>query len=152
MQYDTLALLRAVRGIVHNVGMTNAAPTSQRDDLPAWVPSDLEFGTRLAMIRQKMQWNLSQAALECGLGQNDWARYEDGVKPRDIVAVADKISGRTGVDYSWLLIGVPSPPPVTEAGESPLSDSNRRPPLYIVGGSLEEAEWPAAEPKRKRVA
>jgi transcriptional regulator with XRE-family HTH domain len=31
---------------------------------------------------------------------------------------------------------------------SPVSDSNRRPPLYIVDGSL-EYDWPAEQPKRK---
>lgn len=122
-----------------------------------WIPRDDTFGARLAMVRQRFGWNLKQASLACGLPINAWAQWEsNGRIPRNFAEVAELISDATGADDYWLMTGrinedLPNGP---IGGESPLSDSNRRPPLYIVGGSdfptgLDGAEWPDEEPKEK---
>ena len=95
-----------MRELVHNVRMSNVS--NQRDELAAWVPTDHAFGTRLAMVRQGMRWNLTEASRECGIGPNDWARYEQNVRPRDYVETVMAIAGRTGVDANWLMLGEPT--------------------------------------------
>jgi len=82
----------------------------------AWIPTASEFGTRLAMVRQTKSWNQTEASVKCGLGQNDWARYENGVSPRKITEVVTKVSAATGVDQNWLLWGPPSAEPAPESG------------------------------------
>lgn len=72
-----------------------------------WVPTDLTFGARLALVRQRMAWgNVKQAATACGLPVQSWRTWErDGVVPRHIVTVAKQIAAVTGCDYLWLLLG-----------------------------------------------
>lgn len=86
-----------------------------------WGPDDAEFGARLALVRQRMGWgNVKEAALACGLPVESWRNWErDGRKPRDYIAVCQKISARTGADLSWL------------AG-LPRLDSNQQPAGYPV--------------------
>jgi transcriptional regulator with XRE-family HTH domain len=67
-----------------------------------------------------------------------------------------------GTTVSYLVGETDEPRPGPDAVVSPLSDSNRRPPLYIVGGSDDpasiEAEcdwpggWPDEDPKHKDAA
>lgn len=72
-----------------------------------WTPEDT-FGTRLAIVRQRMHWNVSEAARECGLKGATWATWEDlGTLPRNLYEVCHKISERTGCSYNWLLQGGP---------------------------------------------
>lgn len=112
-----------------------------------WIPSDDTFGARLAMVRQRFGWNMKEAALACGLPQNSWLDWETrGRTPRNLADVAQKIRERTGADDYWLMTGRrngehPSDPIIAE---SPLSDSNRRPSLYIVDDA-----WPAEAEKQK---
>lgn len=95
-----------------------------------WVPNTEQFGTRLAMIRHEMGWNLKEAAVECGLSMNAWARYEDGMSPRNLIQVVGLISARTGVDRTWLTFGEsesPRPPRRPEGFLLPDLDSNQEP-------------------------
>lgn len=82
--------------------MTN---TAGETNVKPWTPDTAQFGTRLAMVRQRMGWNLTEASVKCGLGQNDWARYEDGRSPRKLDEVVAKIADSTGVDRAWLMWG-----------------------------------------------
>lgn len=69
-----------------------------------WVATDREFGARLALVRQRMGWNVKEAALACGVPVQSWRTWErDGVMPRDVVAVSRKINQATGADTSWLV-------------------------------------------------
>lgn len=81
-----------------------------------WVPSDAEFATRLAMVRQHMGWNAKEAALACGLPAQSWREWETlGRRPRDLVQVCQQIAARTGVHWLWLLTGQ------TEPGAGPMA-------------------------------
>lgn len=74
--------------------------------LPAspWRPELTSFGARLAATRQAMGWtNIAQAATACGLPVETWRTWERGGTPRDLVAVAQQIAARTGVDALWLM-------------------------------------------------
>ena len=71
-----------------------------------WTVDDSTFGARLALVRQKMDWNIKEAARECGLPGASWRTWErDGVQPRDKDEIAWRIAERTGCDYGWLLGG-----------------------------------------------
>ncbi len=72
----------------------------------SWVPSDAEFGARLALVRQRFAWNLKEAALACNLSANSWREWElFGRLPRNLAEVSARISARTNVDEYWLLTG-----------------------------------------------
>lgn len=71
------------------------------------IPEDT-FGARLAVVRQNMRWNVSEAAGECGIKAATWRLWEDTDSlPRNIFDVCSKISRRTGFKYEWLLMGGP---------------------------------------------
>lgn len=111
----------------------------------SWIPDGGSLGARLALVRHSMNWNLKQAANECRLAMNAWARYEQGIQPRDLLGTVDKIVARTGVDRMWLLTG-DAPP---ETRKSPHPDgpdggqtlgANLRPIHYKPMGSR-RARW-----------
>jgi hypothetical protein len=53
-----------------------------------------------------MDWNIKEAARECGLPGASWRTWErDGVMPRDKDDIAWRIAERTGCDFAWLLGG-----------------------------------------------
>lgn len=73
----------------------------------AWIPDDSTFGARLALIRQRMAWgNVKEAAEACGIPVQSWRTWErDGVEPRGLTRIAERISAATGCDYGWLVDG-----------------------------------------------
>jgi hypothetical protein len=81
--------------------------TTPTDTTPeAWVPSVDTFGSRLALVRHRMNWNVKEAARECGLPAATWRSWEmDGSLPRNIITIAMTIASRTGCDYLWLVHG-----------------------------------------------
>jgi transcriptional regulator with XRE-family HTH domain len=84
--------------------------TTQSDTL-GWVPVD-SFGSRLALVRQHMGWNLKEAAEMCGIAPESWRRWErDGRSPTRYLEVVRTIAEATGADYDWLLDGRRFPPP-----------------------------------------
>jgi len=70
----------------------------------AWVPQD-SFGARLALIRQRFGWNVSEAAQACGIANATWQKWERGASPRKIEEKARQIADRCGCDYVWLMVG-----------------------------------------------
>ena len=71
-----------------------------------WVPKDT-FGARLALVRQRMGWNIKQAALACGQKPQNWSNWEDGGSCRRIEEVARDIADAARCDYVWLMAGGP---------------------------------------------
>lgn len=70
-----------------------------------WTVDDSTFGARLALIRQRMRWNIKEAARECGVPAASWGTWEDGATPRKLVEVSTLIAQRTGCDLGWLIAG-----------------------------------------------
>jgi len=84
--------------------MTQTIPATQ--EAAAWVPDDSTFGARLALIRQRMGWNIAEAARECGVNTESWRLWEQaGREPRQLVTICMAIATRTGVDVDWLIKG-----------------------------------------------
>jgi hypothetical protein len=75
-----------------------------RDD--SWVPDDT-FGARLALVRQRMRWNVAQAERECGFGEGVWRTWEAGRRPQNMDEVVRSIVARTSADRDWLMWGGP---------------------------------------------
>lgn len=98
---------------------TTVAETTQ-----GWVPEDT-FGSRLALVRQRMGWNVTEAAEACGLSDESWRQWERGRKPRDYEAVVTKIAVKTGCSRAWLTFG---------SGEFPLRGERQRPALRAIDG------------------
>jgi transcriptional regulator with XRE-family HTH domain len=71
-----------------------------------WTVDGSTFGARLALIRQRMDWNLKEAADECNVPAASWTNWErKGADPRGLLNIVRQISDRTGCDYLWLLAG-----------------------------------------------
>lgn len=73
-----------------------------------WIPSD-SFGSRLLRVRKEKGLTVEAIARNCGVAHPTWTTWENGAKPRDILAAAQKISDATGVDLNWLLWGASDP-------------------------------------------
>jgi transcriptional regulator with XRE-family HTH domain len=71
----------------------------------AWIPSGQDFGSRLALVRHKMGWNVKEAARECGLPAATWHDWEAGSSPRNLVTISMAIATRTNADFLWLVHG-----------------------------------------------
>lgn len=84
--------------------MTQAA-TETESPAPPWVPDDSTLGARLALIRQRMGWNITEAAKACGVPPENWRLWEAGRQPRNFITMAMLIAGRTGCDLDWLVYG-----------------------------------------------
>lgn len=69
-----------------------------------WVP-ELTFSARLAVVRNRMQWNAKEAALACGFPAQSWRNWEAGRRPHDYERICQAISERTGVSAAWLALG-----------------------------------------------
>jgi transcriptional regulator with XRE-family HTH domain len=89
--------------------MTQASVEDATGDRPGrrgWTVDASSFGARLALIRQRMDWNLKEAALACNVPAQSWTNWErKDTDPRALLAVVRQISDRTGCDYLWLLAG-----------------------------------------------
>lgn len=72
----------------------------------AWIPADT-FGTRLFIIRRQKGLTVEAIAKLCGVAHPTWTTWENGAKPRDLVAAIEKISAAVGVDKQWLMWGGP---------------------------------------------
>lgn len=70
-----------------------------------WRPDDSTFGARLALVRQRMQWNIKEAARECGIPAASWGTWEAGALPRRYTEMCRLITERTGADFIWLVAG-----------------------------------------------
>jgi transcriptional regulator with XRE-family HTH domain len=70
-----------------------------------WTVDDSTFGARLALVRQRMQWNIKEAARECGIPAASWGTWETGAMPRRYTEMCRLIAERTGCDFGWLALG-----------------------------------------------
>lgn len=113
---------------LHYVGMTTNAALDQ-----GWTADDSTFGARLALVRQRMGWgNVKEAAMGVGVPVESWRSWErDGRLPRDQVAIARRISLRTGCSYDWLLDGRSISRKVDTGDGLLRRDSNTEPAGYI---------------------
>lgn len=76
------------------------------DNAQGWVATDHEFAARLALVRNRMGWNLKEAALACGLPPSSWMNWETkGKRPHNYVQVCQTIANRTGASFEWLALG-----------------------------------------------
>ncbi len=82
-------------------------PTAGATDTEAgWIAAADTFAARLALIRQRMRWNVAEAARECGVNHETWRLWEQGDRmPSRLVTIAMTIATRTGCDYLWLVHG-----------------------------------------------
>lgn len=104
--------------------------TIPMDTTQKWVPTTKTFGARLALVRQKMNWNLAEAADACGIPEANWREWElNGRTPRNISDIAIKISDHAHrVDDYWLSTGrtngiYPDGPGVTPSEDfSPITE------------------------------
>lgn len=118
-------------------------PSEETQD--QYIP-EFTLGDRLRKIRTDKGLKQTEFAVMIGLSSSTLAAYEAGYSnPRfkDARALAQRVEDATRVPAWWLLEEL-----------SPLSDSNRRPPLYIVDDSpyLDDCDWPDEAPKVKQSA
>lgn len=91
-------------GIVCHMTTEQISPAASKTPMP-WIPSTDDFGSRLALVRHRLGWNVKEAARECGLPPATWRLWEEGGSPRNIITIALAIADRTGCDYLWLVHG-----------------------------------------------
>lgn len=73
----------------------------------AEVPLDT-FRVRIAVIRAAKGWNYSQAGNTCGVGVENWRKWEKtDRRPQDYEEVCRKIADATGFDRAWIASGGP---------------------------------------------
>lgn len=93
----------AMRRMLCHMNATHGTPNPVATR--GWTVDDSTFGARLALIRQRMRWNIKEAARECGVPAASWGTWEDGAAPRKLVDVSTLIAQRTGCDLGWLIAG-----------------------------------------------
>lgn len=76
----------------------------QTTETRPWIPAD-SFGSRLFLTRRAQKMTVEQIAHLCGVAQPTWTTWENGARPRDLVAVVQRIAAATGVDRDWLMWG-----------------------------------------------
>jgi transcriptional regulator with XRE-family HTH domain len=77
-----------------------------QEQTAGWIPTDATFGARLALVRQKLGWNVKEAAQKCGLPAENWRRWErDGIEPKRLVTISMTIAPVVGCDFLWLVHG-----------------------------------------------
>jgi hypothetical protein len=103
-----------------------------------WTVDDGTFGARLALVRQRMQWNIKEAARECGVPAASWGTWEAGSLPRRYTEICAQIAERTGASYMWLLTG-------PRVGRSAIRDPNE--PSAFIGHKDDPKRPPHVAPR-----
>lgn len=85
--------------------MSESARGAVEEPQPPWTANDATFGARLALIRQRMEWNVKEAALACGIPPQSWRTWETGVMPHGgrYFELCAQIAGTVHCDYGWLV-------------------------------------------------
>jgi transcriptional regulator with XRE-family HTH domain len=112
------------------------------------------LGDRLKLARKVGNETRDSMAERLDVTPQTISNYESGKSTPSRLQI-NAWAVATEVDVEWLKTGVAQPDEDPRGGSesdgSPLSDSNRRPPLYIVG-DLGGAGWPAEAAKLKPAA
>lgn len=128
-------------------GVLGNSTTTQPDDRP-WVVTGNAFGSRLAMVRWRMGWNIKEAALACKLPAASWRDWElAGSMPRRYIDVCSTVAEVTGADRDWLIDGRVDQervsacygPLATSDTRSAVRTANQRPPTYPLSGARNDA-------------
>lgn len=107
------------------------ATGEQRSTGDGWTAGPDTFGARLALVRQRMGWNITEAARECGLGAESWRLWEQGREPHRLVTIAMAIANKTGCDYLWLVHGP------DRGGTIRSNNYGPEPHVVVTAGALE---------------
>ena len=83
----------------------------QREDPPTQrrrpIPADT-LAVRLTIARMHAgHLSIKEAAERCGLNYGSWSNWEQGARPRDLLAVAEAVSEGLDIDHDWILFGGP---------------------------------------------
>ena len=82
---------------------TSTEPTGTRGAIPLDT-----FANRLMLARKHRGFHtIQEAAAKCGLDRQSWSNWERGIRPRDLLDVAERISAGLDIDPDWLLYGGP---------------------------------------------
>lgn len=108
-----LALRAMSRMLCHMTAVQGEPRPSNLEQ--GWTVDDGTFGARLALVRQRMQWNIKEAARECGVPAASWGSWEAGSLPRRYTEICAQIAERTGASYMWLLTGPKNRPDLAKA-------------------------------------
>lgn len=125
--------------------MTITDTSARPDPAPlstGWIVDTSTFGARLALVRNRMQWNMKEAARECGQPAATWRLWElEGVRADDPPIAASKIiAARTGCDFRWLVHGPDRgdgklPLSITPGPQTPAHDPFAARVVTVVGGA-----------------
>lgn len=98
------------------------------------IPADT-FANRLKLARGDLTY--TQAADRCGLSRENWANWEHGGKPRDLIDTVEKISAGLSIDRDWLFWGGPLTPEDRRPGRviSRRKDAAEQPTHYYGSGA-----------------
>lgn len=81
-----------------------AMDKEERESRPG-IPRDT-FEHRLMLARSHAgRLSIQDAAAKVGVKHQSWSNWERGIRPRDIIDVAELISEKLGIDRDWLLFG-----------------------------------------------
>lgn len=124
-----------------------------------WIPNPDTFGARLALVRQRMGWNIAEAARECGLNGESWRLWEQGRIPSRQAEIAQAISERTGADLYWLAFDPPRravttqyPPLVTAEFKVPAPPPVQRIPMTKLPAAARVVSATIPPPGPRRTA
>lgn len=102
-------------GLVDSVGIAYSVPMSttqsvspdEAEQAHPGIPLD-SFRVRIAAIRAERGWNVSQAAMACGLSVENWRKWEkNGRRPQAYEETCRRIADGSGYDRAWIASGGP---------------------------------------------
>jgi len=68
------------------------------------IPADT-FSNRLLLARKLAGLSQREAAAAAGVNYGSWSNWENGMRPLDLLDVAQRIASALDVDFNWLLLG-----------------------------------------------
>ena len=115
-----------------------------------WIPELSTFGSRLALLRHHMGWNITEAARSCGVSESAWRDWElRNQLPRNVQLITMQIHVATGCSAPWLqgyAVHRPGRTPRKAHNLRARQDSNLEPSDPKVDGSTSPATHPGNVP------